>query len=152
MGLKGSYTLEATLLMTIILPLLAGILYLGFYLHDQSAMQNAAYELAVLKSLGSEEKDMEYRVEKRKQEICQETYPGVYGVQARVYLGEKKICADIQGIFQPPGLVLHFFGGKQIRIRGHSELAVMNPGNVIVRMHRMKKGIKDNGNGSDVLP
>lgn len=152
MRLKGSYTLEAALLMTIILPLLAGILYLGFYLHDQAAIQNAAYELAVLGSLAGGEKDMQARMERRKQEICQETYLGIRGVKARVQMGKKKICVEIQGTFQTPGLVLRFFGEKQIRVRGASELAVINPANTIIRLNRIRKGIEGNGNESDILP
>lgn len=34
MRLRASYTVEAALLMTVILPLLTGIIYLGFYLHN----------------------------------------------------------------------------------------------------------------------
>ena len=40
---KGSYTVEAALLMGILLSVLVSVIYLGFWYHDRNFLQNAAY-------------------------------------------------------------------------------------------------------------
>ncbi len=47
---KASYTVEMTLLMSLILPLLIAILMAGFYLHDRALFQGAACEAAAMGS------------------------------------------------------------------------------------------------------
>ncbi len=41
---KGSYTIEAALIMPIIFIVLAGIIYISFYLHDIVWIQGISYE------------------------------------------------------------------------------------------------------------
>ena len=43
--LRGSFTVEASLIMTILLPVLAAILYLGFCDHDRGILMGAACEI-----------------------------------------------------------------------------------------------------------
>ena len=47
-GFSGSFTVEATLLMAILLPMLLGLMFAGFYLHDRVRMRGAAGESAAL--------------------------------------------------------------------------------------------------------
>ena len=53
---KGSYTLEASVLMGIILSVLVAVIYLGFWYHDKSFLQSAAYEAVCVAGLKQEEK------------------------------------------------------------------------------------------------
>ena len=94
MKLKGSYTVEAALLMVLVIPLLAGIIYMGFYLHNGAAMQNAAYELAALGSLHYGEKEREEIIKERKREIGSQLFLGIQGIEAEIHIGKKKITAD----------------------------------------------------------
>lgn len=48
---KGSYTVEAALLMGILLSVLVSEIYLGFWYHDRNFLQNAAYEAVCTASL-----------------------------------------------------------------------------------------------------
>lgn len=149
--MKGSYTVEAALLMTIIIPLLTGILYLGFYLHNEAVMQNAAYELAVLGSFqhGEEEKKM---MEERKKSITGQGFLGLQDVQADADMGKKKISVKLYGTFRVPGLVMRFFCQNQMRICADAELTVTDPGRTVTRIHLLRKLIEEGGNGSNVSP
>ncbi len=49
--LRASYTVEAALLMAVILPVLLALLYLGFYLHDRGVLNGAAQEIAAIADL-----------------------------------------------------------------------------------------------------
>ena len=43
---KGSFTIEAALLMPLILMVLMGLLYLDFFVHNRAWLTSAAYEAA----------------------------------------------------------------------------------------------------------
>lgn len=48
---KGSFTIEAALLMPLILMVLIGVLYLDFFVHNRAWLTSAAYEAAVSGSM-----------------------------------------------------------------------------------------------------
>ena len=48
---KGSFTVEAALLMPVIFLVLMGLLYLNFYVHNRAWLTAAAYEAAVSGSM-----------------------------------------------------------------------------------------------------
>ncbi len=151
MKLKGSYTVEAALLMALVIPLLAGIIYMGFYLHNGAAMQNAAYELAALGSLHYGEKEREEIIKERKREIGSQLFLGIQGIEAEIHIGKKKITADFQGNLQVPGLVMRIFCGNRLEVRGHAELISPQPQKTVMRIHLLKK-IGEVKDGSNVSP
>lgn len=51
---KGSYTVEAALLMGILIPLLAGVIYMGFYLKARGEVYGNALEMALRAALTGE--------------------------------------------------------------------------------------------------
>ena len=135
--------------MAIILPLLTGMIYLGFYLHNDAVMQNAAYELAVLSSLSCGEEG-ETLAEERKQAITGQAFLGLENVRAEINAGEKKVSAKLSGTFRVPGLVMRFFCKNQLELSADAELTVAAPGKNITRIHLLKKLIEEGGNGSNV--
>ena len=64
---KGSFTIEAALLMPLVLMILIGVLYLDFFVHDRAYLTAAAYEAAAvwkdIKRKGTYMKRRIYRVE-----------------------------------------------------------------------------------------
>ena len=54
---KGSFTIEAALLMPLILMVLMGLLYLDFFVHNRAWLTSAAYEAAVSGSMEGYKKD-----------------------------------------------------------------------------------------------
>ena len=52
---KGSYTVEAALLMGILIPLLTGVIYLGFFMELRGQVQAEAMEKALTGLLTEEE-------------------------------------------------------------------------------------------------
>lgn len=48
---KGSFTIEAALLMPLVLMILIGVLYLDFFVYDRAYLTAAAYEAAVSGSM-----------------------------------------------------------------------------------------------------
>ena len=54
---KGSFTIEAALLMPLVLMILIGVLYLDFFVHDRAYLTAAAYEAAVSGSMEGYKKE-----------------------------------------------------------------------------------------------
>lgn len=50
--LNGSFTVEAALLMTVLIPLLTALIYLGFYQHDKVWIANKTRTEAMEAALG----------------------------------------------------------------------------------------------------
>ena len=48
---KGSFTVEISLIMSLLSPLLMCLIYLGFYMHDRAFLEGAALEAACTASL-----------------------------------------------------------------------------------------------------
>ena len=60
---KGSFTIEAALLMPLILMVLMGLLYLDFFVHNRAWLTSAAYEAKVIKKTETYMKKQIFRVE-----------------------------------------------------------------------------------------
>ena len=63
---KGSYTVEAALLMGILLSVLVSVIYLGFWYHDRNFLQNAAYEAVCTASLRADDESYQISLEHRR--------------------------------------------------------------------------------------
>lgn len=145
MKLKGSYTIEAALLMTVLVPLLAGIVYLGFYLHNDALLQNAAYEVVVHGSLHRGEKEAAEKVEQKKEEILKGRLLGMKNIQASVDMTDKKITVEMKGTFYVPGMIMGILERNQVEISAESEMDLVNPSKTIIRLHTLKKLLKGGG-------
>ena len=115
---KGSYTVEAALLMGILVPLLAGILYLGFYVEIRSEVYGEVLENVLTAALS------------------EDTYEG-----ENVQIGEKKIRGSLEKtVPQIP------FGGRFFHlpesVRAECTLERRNPTSTIFKIHSLKKLIR----------
>lgn len=67
---RGSFTVEASLLMTIIIPVLVSLIYGSFYLHDCAVMQGAACELAAMASNLQGDPNRESLLQEKRRSCC----------------------------------------------------------------------------------
>lgn len=59
---KGSFTLEAALLMPLLLTVIMSMLYLDFFVHNRAWLTAAAYEAAVWKDIKKKQIYMRQRI------------------------------------------------------------------------------------------
>ncbi len=109
---KGSYTIEASLLMGVILPVLVGIIYMGFFLHDKSFTQAAAYEAAVYASLHADDKKTD--VNDMANRLIKGRLLGTGGVICQSSAGEREVKVSCRGNFTVPGMIRQLLGQQQI--------------------------------------
>ena len=92
---KGSYTVEASLLIGILLSILVSVIYLGFWYHDRNFLQNAAYEAACTASLRAD--DESYQISGAARSLARRGY------LQNVRLQKKKHLSFIVEPFGFPG-------------------------------------------------
>ena len=103
-NVKGSYTIEAALLMGVILPFLVVVIYMGFFLHDRGFLQGAAHEAAVYASLHIDDARDERSAA---QSLVAGRTLGVRSADVNMDVGEREVNVNYSGNFQAPGM----FGG-----------------------------------------
>ncbi len=141
--LNGSYTIEAALLMGILLPLIVAIIYMGYFMHDRSFLQGAAYEAAVLASLQADEKGVD--LAGTAQCLTDGRTLGIRNISANFLSDEKCVQVNYEGNFQMPGMSRRFFGRDGIAVRSGVTLSLERPSRRIQKLRGMAKVIDSIG-------
>lgn len=125
---SGSFTIEAALLMTIIIPILTGLVYLGIYQHDKAWLSNKAGTVAAEMAVDSE-KSANVR------------WNGVIGnekISGHVSRNKAKVQAEVKGNLQVPGLVLRYFAGGRLTLDYSVEKPVIEAKKEIQRLRNIE--------------
>lgn len=135
--------MEAALLMGILVPLLAGIIYFTCYQHNKVFLQNAAYEIIATASLFQGEEDALELAEARKEWRLQGCVLGGRNIGGSVQTGKNKIQVEIGGEFVvPKGLPAGMFPENQRNIRVKAQAKSESPSERILKIHGTKKWTK----------
>lgn len=128
--LKGSYTVEASFLLPMILSVIVVLIYLSFYIHDRSVLSSAAYQASLRGSqLISGENVME-TVTQSAHQLIQNRLLGTSEVAADIQCDGSLIKVSYNGKLNiPAGALLcrYMTGGKNyIEVNAHSEAKTMD--------------------------
>lgn len=133
--MKGSYTVELSLLMGIILPVLVGIIYLGFWWHDQAFMQAAAHEAVCQASLHPEEEKAQSALET----LVKGRLLGTTNVELSGSTGKKEAIAAGRGSFAMPGLLTNLFEKTNVSMAVQVHLNIEAPSRRIQKIRGIMK-------------
>ena len=136
--MRASFTVEAALLMTLLLPVIVSIIYASFFLHDRALMQGAACELTAMGSTLAEETDREGRLTDLEKKLVTARLLGTEYVKSSFFAGKDRIFAEYQGTFRIPGLILSLFTGGSLEIKRSWSREVFHPADTI----RMVRGLE----------
>lgn len=128
--LKGSFTVEMTLLMSIILPILIALLISGFYVHDRAKLQAVSCELAARGSCLVLEKNANAKLSKTAG-VLKKGSMWTRNVQASVSCSEDEVFAMAQGTFPFPGYSAAFLGSNNSLCTGEWERKIYHPASLI---------------------
>lgn len=137
--IKGSFTVELTLLMTVILPMLMAIIYMGFFLHNRAVLRNAAYEIAVYANLNQDDPENSNLLEVKKQEILQAGLIGGQGMTGKISLNENQVTVNFEGQMQIPGIVMKILTNNRIVIKTGTTMLLHRPGKTVVTINSLRK-------------
>ena len=140
--LKGYFTVEAALLMTLILPLLIALLLMGFYLHDQAKMVCIVGEGA---AIGSTMRLYEDAAEVMEESVSKDAQAGMIwtrNVSTSSQLDEDEAGAQVEGSFRMPAFVSLFVTDGTRSLEKSSSRTLYRPAKLI-RKVRGLKGLAD---------
>lgn len=137
--LTASYTVEAALLMGILLPVLAAIIYMGFYLHDRGFLQGAAHEAASCLCLKAD--DQTANLMGAVEALPVGRTLGAPSISAQVNPQGRQISVVYEGSLQLPGMTADFFGQGALTVRSGVTLTVERPSARIQKIRGLHKVI-----------
>ncbi|MDY3920293.1 MAG: TadE family protein [Candidatus Limivivens sp.] len=145
---KGSFTVEISLIMTFLIPLLVCLIYLGFYMHDRAFLQGAALETACTASLNAGEKNQRKQTERKKEEFLSGRLLGTQDVSGTVELGTDSVSVSFSGTFRMPEILGGFFENHVFRIRADVKMDFSNPKKMVNKIHSLSKIWRKGGDES----
>ena len=116
---KGSYTIEASLLLPMILSIIVILIFLSFYIHDRCILYSIAYTAALRGSqVQSDEKKIFKEVEESSNELLESKLLITKNINTDIKISAKDIAVSYKGDFQRPigTILIKNLGKKNIQI------------------------------------
>ncbi len=136
--LHASFTVEMSLLMTLILPALIALILIGFYVHDQNVMQGAAVEVTAMGSNLRQYEDRDGRLAELASSLCSHRLMWTRGASGSASAGSTSAQAAFSGSFPVPGLIARFVTGGSLTSGASCTRQLYRPTKLI----RMARGVK----------
>lgn len=137
--LQGSFTVEAALLMTILLPVLVSVIYLSFYIHDRAVLQGIGCEIGAMGSNLRQEKRAEAILKEKQRELSKNRLLGTRNMEKSLSVSEHQISVTFSGSYLFPGLIRKLIGGNRLGIRRSWSRELYHPAKLI----RKIRGLND---------
>jgi len=131
-------TLEAALLMSLILPLLAGIMVSGFYLHDRAYLQAVCTELSFLGSDLLLYSDREAQLDKTAKKRTANTLMWARAAECDHTAGDIEADAHASAKVHVPGLIAEVFPVTMPEISVSWERNIYHPAELIWTVRSVK--------------
>lgn len=137
--LKGSYTLEAAVIFSVMFFILGTLIFCIFYIHDCAVAQSAACEAASVGTNFIKSDERKKAAEIVKDLVDGRRFMGSRNVKQRIAVGTKDVNAVWQGTYPMPGFSTGYLFGNKFSVRGAWSAKVLDPADMI----RKIKGIGD---------
>lgn len=131
--------MEAAMLMSVLIPVFVGIIYMGFYLHDKALLEGAAFEAVLYVSLHNVGDKNDIEAELRSENLIKDRLLGTRQIKSSVSMGKDNVTVEYDGRFPVPGLVISYFTGKVLRINVKKEYSLKRPGDTIRKVRGLQR-------------
>lgn len=115
-ALQGSFTVEAALLMAILLPVLVSVIYLSFCLHDRAVLQGISCEIGAMGSNLRQEKKAEAMLNEKQRALTENRLLGTKNIVKSLSVSDNRVSVTFSGSYPFPGLIMRLMGGNQLQI------------------------------------
>lgn len=113
---KGSYTVEAALVMGIITMVMAALLIVCFYLHDKAVLQAMTCEIALAGNNTVTEKEQQKVISDLKKKLNRNRLMGSRNTDKTVKADKKAVNAVCRSEFPVPGMTARFISNNKMKI------------------------------------
>ncbi len=135
--MKASFTVEAALLMTVILPVLLALLYYGFFLHDRGVLNGAAEEITARADLNNWKKSGNNRLSKLAKYYENRTGAS-RNVSSGVTVSRKSASVEYKGSMSLPGLLPSLFGKSRLSTGAAAKRTLLYPADLIRKIRGLE--------------
>ena len=128
--LKGSYTVEASLLFPFILSVIVFIMYMSFFLHDRCVMNQSAYQAALRASrVKTGDNKVMSTAERAAGELMEKTVLATTGVTHSIDISGSEIKVRYEGTLKIPAgtLFMNIYGSDGIKVEGSGSAKRKDP-------------------------
>lgn len=134
---RASFTVEAALLMTIILPVLLALIYYGFFLHDKGVLNGAAQQITAQADLNHWKKSGNNRLAKQAKKLAKMTGPSK-DVSVSVDVSENKASVRYSGKISLPGILPSLFGKSRLDTGAGADRTLLHPADLIRKIRGLE--------------
>lgn len=127
---RASFTVEAAMLMTLVLPVLLALIYLGLFLHDKGVLNGAAQETAAIADLNRWKKSGNSRLAERAKKLADRTGPSGRA-KVSVSVSERQVSAVYSASMKLPGLLPKLFGRSTLDTGASARRILPEPADTI---------------------
>ncbi|MCC8044044.1 MAG: hypothetical protein LIP12_00905 [Clostridiales bacterium] len=124
---KGSYTVEAALVVSITFLVLASLVIGTFYLHDRAVFQCMVCEIASAGSSYATENERENAVSSLKMQVSASRFLGSKNLSGSASAGEKEIAASWTASFPVFGFAMQYLAGNELSIETSWTSKIIEP-------------------------
>ena len=136
-SLSGYFTIEATLLMMIILPVMTGLIIAGFFVHDRARFQAAACETAARGSCLVIDRQQNAIVG-RAASALRSGSMWAGNAYSSASASEDNVSASFGGDFHFPGFSSQYLPGNGLTCNGNWERTIYHPAKLIRKVRGVK--------------
>ncbi len=129
-SLKGSYTVEASLLFPFILSVIVFIMYMSFFLHDRCVMNQSAYQAALRASrIKTDDNRVMGTAERAAGELMEKTVLATSNVTHSIDISGTEIKVRYEGNLRIPAgtLFMKIYGSDGIKVEGSGSARRKDP-------------------------
>ena len=128
---RAAITVEASLLMTLIIPMLIAIMVTGFYVHDRAYMQGVCTELCAMGSNLQLYEDAAAQLDALEKKRLSGTMMWAGAVSGAHRIDETAADASIHGSFSLPGLITRVFRMNTAEVSASWSRNIYHPAELI---------------------
>ena len=134
---RASFTVEVAMLMTVILPVLLALIYLGLYLHDRGVLNGAAQETAAVADLNHWKKSGNSNLAGRARKLADRTGPSGKA-EASVSVSDHQVTAAYSASMKLPGLLPKLFGKGTLDTGAQAQRSLLKPADTIRKIRGLE--------------
>lgn len=135
---KGSYTVEAAVILPLTVLILAAVLLTAFYIHDQSMAQGIVCEIAATAGNCRTEQERQEKAAQLRNKVTSSGFLGSRGVHASTAVGKSEIHAACTASYPVPGIAAQFLTKGEWKTDKSWQLKVTDPVKTIWQIRGVK--------------
>ena len=137
-GVPARFTVEASLLMLLIIPLLIALIIAGFYIHDRAYLQGVSCEMIAEGSNLQQYKNRDSLLKKQAAQRVTHTLVWSRSVQSNISCSEDSVSCICSGSFPVPGLTARLLDAQTLYLSQNAERRLLHPADLIWKIRSAK--------------